>query len=38
MVTKKYYKAANIPIRIRGLGEEVDRQNSSSKSQLLVTT
>lgn len=37
MVTKKYYEAANIPLRIRALREEVERQNISSKSQLLVT-
>lgn len=32
MVTKKNYKAANVPIRIRALREEVERQNISSKS------
>lgn len=32
MVIKKNHKAPNIPIRIRVLGEEVERQNISSKS------
>lgn len=31
-MVKKIIKAPNIPIRIRVLGEEVERQNISSKS------